>query len=80
MLAATEAGFGGCMIGSFAPSELAKALELPEGLVPSLVLGLGKPDETVLITEEAADGSVTYYRENGIHYVQKRSLEHLIVK
>ena len=80
MLAAAESGFGGCMIGSFSQTELSAALSLPDGLTPLLVLGLGKPDETVEITDEAEDGSVTYYRENGIHYVQKRSLEHLIVQ
>lgn len=80
MLAAAERGFGGCMIGSFPPAELAETLALPEGILPQLVLALGKPDETVKITEEAEDGSVTYYRENGIHYVQKRSLSNLIIK
>ena len=80
MLAAAEAGFGGCMIGSFSPDEVAVTLALPEGLVPQLVLALGKPDECVRITDAADDGSVTYYRENGIHYVQKRALKDLILK
>jgi nitroreductase len=80
MLAACEAGFGGCMIGSFAPAKVVELLSLPQHTVPQLVLALGKPDEEVVLTEEAADGSVTYYRENGIHYVQKRSLEHVIIK
>lgn len=80
MLAATECGFGGCMIGSFSPAAVIDALSLPEGIVPQLILGLGKPDERVELTGEAEDGSVTYYRENGVHYVQKRTLEHLIVK
>lgn len=79
MLAAAEAGFGGCMIGSFAPSTVAELLCLPEGAIPQLVLALGKPDERVEITDAAADGSVTYYRENGIHYVQKRALKDLIL-
>ena len=80
MLSAAECGFGGCMIGSFSPEKVISLLHLPEGIVPQLILGLGKPDETVELVEEAADGSVTYYRENGIHYVQKRSLEHLIIQ
>lgn len=80
MLAACEAGFGGCMIGSFSPQEVSSLLNLPEGIFPELILALGKPDETVKITSEASDGSVTYYRENGVHYVQKREIEHLIVK
>jgi len=68
------------MIGSFSPAAVAELLSIPQHLVPQLVLALGKPDEQVVLTEEAEDGSVTYYREDGIHYVQKRSLEHLIIK
>ena len=80
MLAAAEAGFGGCMIGSFSPEKTAAALGLSKNLVPQLVLALGKPDETVALTDPAADGSVTYYREGDVHFVQKRPLSELIVK
>lgn len=79
MLAACEDGFGGCMIGSFVPETIADILSLPQSCVPTLILALGKPDETIVITDEASDGSVTYYRENGTHYVQKRRLENLII-
>lgn len=79
LLAACESGYGGCMLGSFQP-DLKELLALPAALTPQLVLALGRPAETVQITDEAPDGSVTYYRNNGIHYVQKRSVEHLIVK
>ena len=79
MLAATEAGYGGCMIGSFSQKQAIKDLALPSHILPQLVLALGKPDETVLLTGAAEDGSVTYYRENNIHYVQKRDLEDLIL-
>ena len=80
MLAAAERGFGGCMIGSFPPAELAIALHLSENLHPMLVLALGKPDEEIRLVDAAEDGSVTYYRENGMHYVQKRALKDLIVE
>ena len=80
MLAASEAGFGGCMIGSFSPDEVKEILELDENLVPKLVLALGKPDEHVELVGEADDGSVTYYREGGIHYVQKRKLENILIQ
>ena len=79
MLAAAEAGFGGCMIGNYQAEKLSQQLALPDHLVPQLVLALGKPDEKVEITDAAEDGSVTYYRENGIHYVQKRKLKDLIL-
>ena len=80
MLAASEAGFGGCMIGSFSPDEVKEILELGEHIVPKLVLALGKPDERVELVGEADDGSVTYYRESGIHYVQKRRLENILIQ
>lgn len=80
MLAACEAGFGGCMLGSFAPDAIKEILELGENLVPKLVLALGKPDERVELVDEADDGSVTYYREDSIHYVQKRKLENILIQ
>ena len=80
MLAVAEAGFGGCMIGSFSSNEVKEILELDENLVPKLVLALGKPDERVELVGEADDGSVTYYREGGIHYVQKRKLENILIQ
>ncbi len=79
MLAATEAGFGGCMLGSFSPDAVKEVLSLPSCVVPQLVLALGKPDEEVVITEADADGSVTYYREGGVHYVQKRALKDILL-
>ena len=79
MLAAAEAGFGGCMLGSFSPDEVKDALSLPSHLVPQLILGLGRPDEKVVITDADEDGSVTYYRKDGVHYVQKRSLKDIIL-
>jgi nitroreductase len=80
MLAACECGFGGCMIGSFSPNDFKEALELDENLVPKLVLAFGKPDEAIELVGEAEDGSVTYYREDGIHYVQKRKLENILIQ
>ena len=80
MLAACESGFGGCMIGSFVPDAVKEILKLEENLVPKLVLALGKPDEHVELVGEADDGSVTYYREGGIHYVQKRKLENILIQ
>lgn len=80
MLAAAEEGYGGCMIGSFSPKRAIEDLSLPSSLRPQLVLALGKPDEQVEMTDAAEDGSVTYYRENGIHYVQKRALKDIVLE
>ena len=78
LLAATEAGFGGCMIGSFNPDGVRLALELPGWLPPQLVLALGKPDEAVRLTSPGPDGSIAYFRRDGVHMVPKRPLEELI--
>ena len=79
LLAATEAGFGGCMIGSFDAGAVKKGLSLPDHLAPQLVLGMGKSDETVEIVDVEDDGSIAYYRENGVHYVPKRATKELIL-
>lgn len=77
MLAATERGLGGCIIGSFNRAQIASLL--PSHVVPKLVLAIGRPDEQVKLTDPAPDGSVTYYRRNGIHYVEKRRTEDLLL-
>lgn len=80
MLAATEAGFGGCIIGSADPTEVKKQLALPQNLTPVIILGLGRPEDNIVLTAPV-DGSVKYYRdENNVHYVPKRPLEEIIVK
>lgn len=79
LLAATEAGYGGCMIGSFSAEEVKKGLSLPTYLSPQLVLGMGNPDETVELVVLPNDGNIAYYRKDGVHYVPKRNLEELIV-
>ena len=80
MLSAAEAGFGGCIIGSASSDTLRSELGLPECLEPVLVLGLGVPEDEVVLT--VADGGNTkYYRDsNNVHYVPKRPLEEIIIK
>ena len=79
MLGACERGFGGCIIGSAASEAIAELLHTPSTVVPVLILGLGVPAETVVLTE-AKDGEVKYYRdENNVHFVPKRPLEELIL-
>ena len=79
LLAATNDGFGGCMIGNFPPEEVRTCLHLPESLTPVLVVALGKPDEKVVLTDLPADGNHKYYRADGIHYVPKRALADLVI-
>lgn len=80
LLAATEMGLGGCMIGSFSPAKISEALNLPEFLAPLLVVAIGKPAETIVLTEIDSDEATNYYRdENDIHYVPKRKLKDLVI-
>lgn len=78
LLRAVEMGLGGCMIESIMKDKIQSLLGLPEQIVPSLVIGLGKPTETVVLTE--TDGDTGYYRdENDVHYVPKRKLEDILL-
>lgn len=79
MLSAAEVGYGGCMIGSFSAGRLSEILNLPEGVSPKLVLALGKPDETVILTEAGEKGTKYYRNEEGTHFVPKRSLEEIVL-
>ncbi len=80
MLAAKEAGFGGCIIGSAAEKEVHDTLQLPENIIPKLILALGIPDEAPILTE-AENGETCYYRDTeNRHYVPKRPLEEILIK
>ena len=80
MLTACEQGYGGCIIGSANEQVLAEVLSLSENLEPVLLLGLGVPEEEVVLTE-AEDGQTKYYRdENDVHFVPKRPLDEIIIK
>ena len=77
LLCAAEEGFGGCMIGSVDEEKIKEALSIPENMKVTLVVALGKPDEKAELTD--FDGDIKYYRENGVHYVPKRSLEEVVI-
>jgi Nitroreductase len=80
LLRAAEMGLGGCMIGNFRPDEVSAAIGLDPVYQPLLVIALGKPDETVVITDLEEGGDHRYYRdENDVHYVPKRKTEDLIL-
>jgi nitroreductase len=80
MLGATDAGLGGCIIGSINRKELGNELSIPDNFETLLILALGKPVENVII-EDIKDADVKYWRDkNKNHHVPKRSLNELIVK
>lgn len=82
LLAATHAGFGGCMLHAFNHKAVAEALGLPEGVKPLMVIALGKPVEDVRLVPlaESPDGSTNYWRDaEAVHYVPKRALEDVLL-
>lgn len=80
MLAATEKGYGGVMIGAINGPGLKKALRLPDHLGVVLVLAIGKTIEEVIV-EPQEPGTVAYqwWETKDIRHVPKRSLEEIIV-
>lgn len=80
LLAATEMGLGGCMIGNFSANKVANTLELAENFEPVLIVAIGKPDEEIKLVPIGEDGNTDYYRdENDVHYVPKRSLDDILI-
>ena len=80
LLSATEMGLGGIMIGNFSPKRVSQVMELPEHIVPMLIVALGRPDEEIVLTELEPGGSTDYYRdEQDVQYVPKRKLEDIVL-
>lgn len=80
LLAATEKGLGGCMIGNYSSKKIKETLSLDGNLSPLLIVAIGKPNENVILTEVEGDSSTEYYRdEDDNHYVPKRKLEDIII-
>lgn len=81
LLGAVEKGLGACQFGTIKYAELSKILELPETLVLTSVLALGKPVEEVVLVDIPESGNINYYRdENMVHYVPKRKMEDIVLK
>ena len=79
LLAATEQGFGGCMLGSFDPKALSLALGVDARYQPQLAIALGTPAETACLVE-AKDGKLAYFRdESNVHHVPKLPLDEVLI-
>ena len=78
LLQATEIGLGGICIGAFDHEPIKEALNL--AYEPLLVLAIGRPKESIELVQCHEGDSLTYYRNNDIHYVPKLSLDDLILK
>lgn len=80
LLAATEKGFGGCMIGSFDAEGIKALLSLPAQVEPKLAIALGVPAEKIVLAQVGEDGRTTYFRDaDGTHFVPKRRLEDIVL-
>ena len=79
LLAATEKGFGGCMILNFPREALTERYKLAGKYRIELVISLGVPAEKVEL-EEMKDDNVRYYRDqNDVHRVPKRALSEVFL-
>ena len=78
LLQATELGLGGICIGAFNHAEVKEALNLP--YEPVLVIAIGRPSEHIELVECSEGDSLTYYRNDGVHYVPKIRVDDLIIK
>ena len=79
LLAAAEAGVGGCMILNFPREALTERYKLASNYKIELVISLGVPAEKVEI-ETMKEDNVRYYRdENDVHHVPKRALSEVFL-
>ncbi len=79
LLAAAEAGVGGCMILNFPREALTERYKLVSNYKIELVISLGVPAEKVEI-ETVKEDNVRYYRdENDVHHVPKRALSEVFL-
>ena len=79
-LAAREAGFAVCMIGSFDKDGVKELFGFGENIEPALIIAVGAPAETPEIRPVGEDGSIKYFRDSeDRHFVPKRSLEEILL-
>ena len=80
LLAATEAGFGGCFFGNVKRDELKAQLNIPSELKIVYVIAFGYPKEEVVLEDIPVDGDIKYYRdENQVHHVPKKRIEDIVL-
>ena len=80
LLAATEKGLGGCILGSVQWEKVRQILGIPPQYEILHVVALGKPKETVVIEPLGPEGDVKYLRDSAqVHHVPNRALQDVIV-
>ena len=81
LLAASERGLGGCMVGSIDRKRLRPILRIPDQYEIVLAVALGKPAETVVLEDTKSPAEIDYWRDDaGAHHVPKRPLAELLVE
>ena len=78
LLRATEMGLAGVCIGAFDAEAVKRELSLE--LTPLLILAIGRSCEDIRLVDAAEGESLKYYRENGVHFVPKLTLDDLILE
>ena len=76
LLKATQMGLGGIFILNFRKEAVKEALSLP--LEPVAIIAIGKPAESVFLLPSEGE-NLEYYRKEGVHYVPKLTINHLII-
>ena len=78
LLRAVEMGLNGVCIAAFDAEAVQKALQLP--LAPQLLIALGRSAERIEVVDIHEGESQTYYRQNGVHFVPKLTIDDLLIK
>lgn len=78
LLQAVEIGLNGVCLMSFDKERIKENLSLP--YEPLMVLAIGKSAESIRLVDMPKGGDCNYYRENGVHYVPKLSIDDLIIE
>ncbi len=81
LLAATEKGLGGCMIGMINRKGLQAALQIPERYSILLVLTVGKPTEKHVfeVAEDEKADMKGWWDEQGVRHIPKRRLKDVVI-
>lgn len=78
LLQAVEIGLNGICLMSFDKEKIVENLSL--SYEPLVVIPIGKSAENIRLVDMPKGGDCNYYRENGVHYVPKLSIDDLIIE
>ncbi|PLX96507.1 MAG: nitroreductase [Desulfuromonas sp.] len=80
LLGAIEKGFAGCMIGSIQKQKFREEFKIPTRFDIVMVVALGYPAEEVKLVDKEEGADIKYWRDDaGVHYVPKRTMDHLVL-